>query len=212
MLLPGRSFRIFFTDICQRTTISRVEKRYGLTEILANMPWIAITCPLFFGFFKLFQLFCLFTQPRTHHQANKTLFRKGKSSPQALRFWASEISRKATFDIHSIFFPFLGLWWDITQHTIRGTSLDISDFSSLSCPGIAIWVMRLDWKTFSEGQCENLHTSGKVISSTIPMFCDTKSVPSTFSLSEKQTDANQCKTRQSLCKDEMFWPAHPLPI
>ena len=107
--------------------------------------------PAFFGFFKLFQLFCLFTQPRTHHQVNKTLFRKGKSSPQALRFWASEISRKATFDIHSIFFPFLGLWWDITQHTIRGTSLDISDFSSLSCPGIAIWVMRLE--TFSEGLC-----------------------------------------------------------
>ena len=210
MLLPGRYFRILFTHICQRTTISRVEKRDGLTEILANMPWIAITCPLFFGFFKLFQLFCLFTQPRTHHQANKTLFRKGKSSPQALRFWASEISRKATFDIHSIFFPFLGLWWDITQHTIRGTSLDISDFSSLSCPGIAIWVMRLE--TFSEGLCFVWKSAYKwkihIIDYSHVLWYKKRA----FSLPEKQTDANQCKTRQSLCKDEMFWPAHPLPI
>ena len=119
MLLPGRYFRIFFTDICQRTTISRVEKRYGLTEISANMPWIAITCPLFLDSLSFFSFFVSSPNPEPTIRPIKRFLERGKVHP---KLWDFE---RAKYPVRPYSF---NIFWPLVRYYPTYDSRDISGY------------------------------------------------------------------------------------
>ena len=99
-----------------------MEKRDGLTEILANMPWIAITCPLFLDSLSFFSFFVSSPNPEPTIRSIKRFLERGKVHP---KLWDFE---RAKYPVRPYSFKIFSISWPLVRYYPTYDSRDISGY------------------------------------------------------------------------------------